>query len=157
MKNKISQSIITPPVSFKNTFLCLCSRNLLSFLLILRKLMLKNSQHSCIDHLLVCSRNCKRHRNKWLTYSKSLLSQNPQIQRYETSQVVAAMAIFSKGTSKLTGFCFFLLLFRGALAAYGGSQASGQIRATTASPHHSNIGAELCLQTTPQLTATLDP
>ena len=41
--------------------------------------------------------------------------------------------------------------------AYEGSQARGQIRAVAAGLHHSNAGCEPCLQTTPQLTATLDP
>ena len=55
-------------------------------------------------------------------------------------------------------FCFFLL-FRAALAACGGSQARCPIRATAAAlPHsHSNMGSELHLQPTPQLTAMLDP
>ena len=45
-------------------------------------------------------------------------------------------------------------------AAYGGSQARGLIGATTAASlcqSHSNAGSELCLQPTPQLTATPDP
>ena len=43
--------------------------------------------------------------------------------------------------------------------AYGGSQASGPIRATAGSLHHShsNAGFELHLQPTPQLTAMSDP
>jgi len=40
--------------------------------------------------------------------------------------------------------CFFFCIFRSAPAAYGGSQARGQIGATDASLHHShsNIGSE---------------
>ena len=43
--------------------------------------------------------------------------------------------------------------------AYGGSQSRGRIRATAASPHHSNrnAGSEPSLRPTPQLTATLNP
>ena len=43
--------------------------------------------------------------------------------------------------------------------AGGGSQASGQIRATAAGLHqsHSNTGSESCVQPTPQLTAMPDP
>ena len=43
--------------------------------------------------------------------------------------------------------------------AYGGSQARGQIRAvaTGLRQSHSNTGAELRLQPTPQLTAMPDP
>ena len=53
-------------------------------------------------------------------------------------------------------FCF--LLFRATLMAYGSSQASDQIRAAAASLRHSHISArsKLCLQTTPQFTATPD-
>jgi len=57
---------------------------------------------------------------------------------------------------------FFLCLFafsRAAPVAYGGSQARGLIGAVAASLHqsHSNLGSELHLQPTPQLTATPDP
>ena len=50
---------------------------------------------------------------------------------------------------------FFFLLFRVVLAAFGGCQARGPIRATAASlsHSHSNIRSELCLQ----FTAMLDP
>ena len=55
-------------------------------------------------------------------------------------------------------FCLlsFVLLFRAALKAYGGSQARGQIRATAAGLHHShsNIRSEPLLRPTPQLIAT---
>ena len=60
-------------------------------------------------------------------------------------------------------FCFFccccLSSFRAAPAAPGGSQARGPIRAVAAGLHqsHSNARSELCLQPTPQLTATPDP
>ena len=54
-------------------------------------------------------------------------------------------------------FFFFFCLFRAAPAAYGGSQARGPIGAPAAGLHHSHAGSELCLQPTPQLTATLDP
>ena len=56
-------------------------------------------------------------------------------------------------------FFFFFCLFRAALAAYGGSQARGQIRAVAAghSHSHSNAGTKPHLQPTPQLTAMQDP
>ena len=58
-------------------------------------------------------------------------------------------------------FFFFCLLpfLWAAPAAYGGSQARGQIGATAAGLHysHSNTRSEQCLQPTPQLTAMLDP
>ena len=59
-------------------------------------------------------------------------------------------------------FCFFLFwgegLFRAAPAAYGSSQASGEIGATAAGLHHShsNTGSRLHLQPTPQLVAMPD-
>ena len=50
-----------------------------------------------------------------------------------------------------------ILLFRA--TAYGGSQARVGFGATAAGLHHShnNARSELCLQHTPQLTATPDP
>ena len=55
-------------------------------------------------------------------------------------------------------FFVFSVFSRAALAAYGGSQARGLIRAVAAGLQHShsNVGSELCLQHTPQLTATPD-
>ena len=49
--------------------------------------------------------------------------------------------------------CFFFLLFRAALAAYGGSQTRGLMGVTAASLHHShgNTGSKLRLRPTPQL------
>ena len=56
-------------------------------------------------------------------------------------------------------FFFVISLFRAAPAAYGGSQVRGQIGAIAAGLHHShnNVGSELRLQPTPQLTAMWDP
>jgi len=53
----------------------------------------------------------------------------------------------------------FVLLFRVAPAAYGGSQARGPIGAVAAGLHqsHSNAGSELRRRPTPQLMATPDP
>ena len=55
--------------------------------------------------------------------------------------------------------CVCVFLFRAAASAYGGSQASGRIRAVAAGlcQNHRNAGSEPCLQSTPQLTATPDP
>ena len=52
---------------------------------------------------------------------------------------------------------FFSFIFGSSPAAYGSSQARGQIRDAVASLHHShsNARSELHLQTTPQLVATL--
>ena len=52
----------------------------------------------------------------------------------------------------------FFCLYRATPAAYRGPQARGQIGAVATGLHHShsNKGSELCLQPTPQLTATLD-
>ena len=56
-------------------------------------------------------------------------------------------------------FFFFFGLFRAAPMAYAGSQARGRIRTVASGLHHghSNARSEPRLQTTPQLTATLDP
>ena len=55
-------------------------------------------------------------------------------------------------------YLFCLSAFsRAALAAYGGSQARGLIRAVDTGLHPSNLGSEPRLQPTPQLTATPDP
>ena len=53
---------------------------------------------------------------------------------------------------------FFLAISWPAPAAYGGSQARGQVRAvaTGLRQSHSNAGSELRLRPTPQLTATPD-
>ena len=53
----------------------------------------------------------------------------------------------------------FVYFFRAVYAAYGSSQARGQIGAIAAGLHHShsNAGSEPRLQPTPQLLATLDP
>ena len=62
--------------------------------------------------------------------------------------------------SKFRNMLFFVLvfaLFRAAPAAYGGSQARGQMGATAAGLCHSNARYELYLQPTPQLTAMPDP
>ena len=54
-------------------------------------------------------------------------------------------------------FVVVVVVFRAALAAYGGSQARGLIRAVAAGLHHShsNAGSKPNLPPTPQLTATL--
>ena len=54
---------------------------------------------------------------------------------------------------------FFSCFYRATPAAYGGSQARGQIRATAFSIHHShsNVASKPSLRTTPQLTAVTDP
>ena len=56
-------------------------------------------------------------------------------------------------------FVVVVVVFRAALAAYGGSQARGRIGATAAGlcHSHSNSGSKPRLQTTPQLTTTPDP
>ena len=55
--------------------------------------------------------------------------------------------------------CVFFAFSSTAPAAHGGSQARGRIGAVDTGLHqsHSNVGSELCLQTTPQLTATRIP
>ena len=57
------------------------------------------------------------------------------------------------------GFFFFFAFTRATPSAYGGSQATGRIRAvaTGSRQSQSNAGSEPHLQATSQLTATLDP
>ena len=52
-----------------------------------------------------------------------------------------------------------ILPFRAQLTAYRNSQAMGRIGTESAGLYHShsNTRSELCLEATPQLTATLDP
>ena len=56
-------------------------------------------------------------------------------------------------------YLFIFLSFCIFGATHGGSQARGQIRAiaTSLCQSHCNAWSKLCLQPTPQLTATLDP
>ena len=54
-------------------------------------------------------------------------------------------------------FVFLFLLFRAIPAAYGGSQAGGQIGAVAAILLHSHSNARSELRPTPQLMATPDP
>ena len=55
------------------------------------------------------------------------------------------------------GFFVLFCLFRATLAAFGSSQARGQIGAVAAGLCHSNTGSEPCLWPTPQLMAMQDP
>ena len=59
----------------------------------------------------------------------------------------------------LSFVCVCMCLFRTILAAYGGSQARGPVRAVAASPRQSRSskGSQLSLQPTLQLMAALDP
>ena len=69
---------------------------------------------------------------------------------------------YSKCPPSLFYLLYSFLVFafsRAAPVAYGGAQARGPIGAVAASPSqsHSNVGSELHLQPTPQLTAKPDP
>ena len=74
------------------------------------------------------------------------------------------MVIFTKARFHLKNsqfklfFCLFAI-FWATPAAYGSSQARGQIRAvaTGLRQSHSNAGSKPCLQPTPQLMVMLDP
>ena len=74
----------------------------------------------------------------------------------KTTRAYLAVKTFSKVLSHLF---FFFFLFRATPMAHGGSQARGRIRAVAAGLRHSHSNARLepCLQTTPHLTAMLDP
>ena len=62
-------------------------------------------------------------------------------------------------TKDLSNLLLFFAFSRAAPAAYGGSQARGQVRAvaTGLRQSHSSARCEPRLQPTPQLTATTDP
>ena len=72
---------------------------------------------------------------------------------------VVLQRLYSINVGVFLGVFFFFCLFRDALAAYGGSQARGQIGATNASLcySHSNARSKPHLRLTPQLTAMPDP
>jgi len=82
----------------------------------------------------------------------------PKKKKKELRVFVFYISPYSRSKEKQT-FFFFFGLFRAALAAYGGSQARGQIGATAAGLHHShgNTRSKLSLQPTPQLMAMLHP
>jgi len=79
-----------------------------------------------------------------------VLSDNNEGSIFETHLLFCFLILFL--------FIFYVLLFRAAPSAYGGSQARG-IGAMAAGLHHShsNTGSKLCLRPTPQLTAPPDP
>ena len=79
--------------------------------------------------------------------------------RKEIAGVTSFRRIGSDELGAKSSFFFFLMLFRDAPEAYGGSQAGGRIRAIAAGlgHSHSNTGSELRLQATPQLRAMPDP
>ena len=60
--------------------------------------------------------------------------------------------------TRMHAMIFFFFPFRAVPAAYGGSQARGQIGAAAANLRHShsNARSEPCLQPIPQLMAILD-
>ena len=101
----------------------------------------------------------------FLVEQSQLLSStgNPENHFSSSYQEARSMSSFYFYTLDLIFYHFFFLsflLFRAAPAAYGGYQARGRIGATAAGRHHSHSNAEsepLCLQPTPQLTATPDP
>ena len=72
---------------------------------------------------------------------------------------VSSCQIYCLSAPLLIFFFFFPPLFRTTALAYGSSQARGQIRASDAGlgHGHSNLGSDMHLQPTPELTAMLDP
>ena len=67
--------------------------------------------------------------------------------------------VYAGNTSWVYKYFILFCLFSAASAAYGSSQAGGQIGATATRLYHShsNTRSEPCLQPTPQLTAMSDP
>ena len=79
--------------------------------------------------------------------------------RFNHFKVYSSMALSRFPSLPLLLFFFFFVFFRATPAAYGGSQDRGLMGAVaTGLRHsHSNMGSELPLRPTPQLTAMLDP
>ena len=75
------------------------------------------------------------------------------------SRYSACCSLYAGHQFSQHGLFVYFFLFRATLAAYGGSQAMGQIGATAASLRqcHSKARCELRPRPTPQLTATPDP
>ena len=77
----------------------------------------------------------------------------------EVKDLLSRDTLFTGEMKKYHNSSFFCDLFRATHMAYVSSQTRGWITATAAGLHHShsNMGSELCLWPTPQLTATLIP
>ena len=71
----------------------------------------------------------------------------------------SSVSLLFKSTAYFFIIFIIICFFRTALAAYGGSQARGLIRAVDTDLHqsYSSEGSKTCLPPTPQLTATPDP
>ena len=87
---------------------------------------------------------CRRHDGKKQNKTKK--------QNQQTNNII-------NGSYHFLSFFFFFGLYRAIPTAYGDSQARGLIGAVSTSicQSHSNMGSELHLQPTPQVTAMLDP
>ena len=79
--------------------------------------------------------------------------------KVEQRGVIASVSRYMYATKNESNKTIFFCLFRATPAAYGGSQARGQIGGAAASlrPSHSKARSKPHLRPTPQLTATPDP
>ena len=64
---------------------------------------------------------------------------------FENAEYLLDYCFISQVLYPLDNVLFIFLFFRAALAAYGSSQARGQIGVIVAGLRHSNTGSELCL------------
>ena len=97
---------------------------------------------------------------QWLTYNNSLVEEKSfkaEILFTTTKAKSVHSIVWCYRIRKESSVSFFFPLWA-APAAYGGSQAGGQIRAVAAGLHQSpsNARSELCLRPTPQLSAMPD-
>ena len=91
-----------------------------------------------------------RQKKRYEEKGNEILDRSLQLQLEKQEKVTQVRGRFWEG---------FFGLIRAIPEAYGGSQARGRIRATSAGLYHSHssAGSELCLRPTPQLRARLDP
>ena len=95
----------------------------------------------------------------WQFVSSKLARESPSQMVYDLCEIITyTLKPLHFLTVSFFFFFFFLSFSMAALTAYRGSQARGLIRAVDAGllQSHSNVGSELCLRPTPQLTATQD-
>ena len=83
------------------------------------------------------------------------LDQKLEMSKFSEERMLKAKT----GQKLILFFLFFFGFSRAAPMSYGGSQATGLIRAVAAGlcQNHSNMGSEPCLRPIPQLMATPDP
>ena len=126
---------------------------------------------TCINHMLSPTHLWM---GAWVASTFQLLwilRHCPRVCKYQVESLLSvpwgALLVFGTSLNQMIHDVFYFYFFWGGLfafsratiAAYGGSQARGPIRAVAAGLHqsHSNSGSKPCLRPTPQFTAMPDP